>query len=192
MTGERNDWNGGTLPLQSPATSDSIRFCFRSLRGRRADGHLQHPPTAAASRLAFPLTTLRDGPGAMLLVRRPGRLNFRCAVLIDNPDKVHSLIANLESNLPLRARITPRLAESLREKSPGTVVPQECDVAAVHYAGDEGGILCALDFGDDTMKEVHIVSITHLAFHRGSPYARDIEVYQRHRIKKIRRLQFRG
>ena len=71
-------------------------------------------------------------------------------------------------------------------------MPQECDVAAVHYAGDEGGILCALDFGDDTMKEVHIVSITHLAFHRGSPYARDIEVYQRHRIKKIRRLQFRG
>ena len=123
---------------------------------------------------------------------RPGRLKFGGAVLIDNPDKVHSLIANLESNLPLRARITPRLAESLREKSPGTVVPQECDVAAVHYAGDEGGILCALDFGDDTMKKVHIVSITHLAFHRGSPYARDIEVYRRHRIKKIRRLQFRG
>jgi hypothetical protein len=42
------------------------------------------------------------------------------------------------------------------------------------------------------MKKVHIVSITHLAFHRGSPYARDIEVYQRHRIKKIRRLQFCG
>jgi hypothetical protein len=69
---------------------------------------------------------------------RPGRLKFGGAVLIDNPDKVHLLIANLESNLPLRARITPRLAESLREKSPGTVVPQECDAAAVHYAGDEG------------------------------------------------------
>ena len=135
-------------------------------------------------------------PAAVRLVTNatmpPRATEVRRCVLIDNPDKVHSLIANLESNLPLRARITPRLAESLREKSPGTVVPQECDVAAVHYAGDEGGILCALDFGDDTMKKVHIVSITHLAFHRGSPYARDIEVYQRHRIKKIRRLQFRG
>lgn len=117
-------------------------------------------------------------------------LTFGGAALIDNPDKVKSLIALLESNLPLRARITPRLAETLREKSPGMVVPQECDVAAIHYAGDEGGILCALDFGDDAMKQVHIVSITHLAFHRANSYARNIEVYQRHRIKKIRQLQY--
>jgi hypothetical protein len=112
--------------------------------------------------------------------------------MIDNPAKVESLIALLERNLPLRARITSRLADNLREQSPGAVVPQECEVAAIHYAGDEGGILCALDFGDDTMKEVHIVSITHLAFHRSNSYARDIEVYQRHRLKKIRRLQFHG
>src|SRR5690242_1885647 len=76
-------------------------------------------------------------PAAVRLVTNatmpPRATEVRRCVLIDNPDKVHSLIANLESNLPLRARITPKLAESLREKSPGTVVPQECDVAAVHY-----------------------------------------------------------
>jgi hypothetical protein len=109
--------------------------------------------------------------------------------MIDNPEKVSSLIARLESKLPLRARVPPLLADSLRERSPEMVVPPECDVAAIHYAGDEGGILCALDFGDDATKEVHIVSITHLAFHRSEPYARDIESYQRHRLKKVRRLQ---
>jgi hypothetical protein len=109
--------------------------------------------------------------------------------MIDNPEKVNSLIARLESRLPLRARIPPPLTDSLRERSPEMIVPPECNVAAIHYAGDEGGILCALDFEDDATKEVHIVSITNLAFHRSEPYARDIEAYQRHRLKKIRRLQ---
>jgi hypothetical protein len=112
--------------------------------------------------------------------------------MIDNPEKVNSLIALLESRLPLRARVPPLLADSLRERSPGMIVPRECNVAAIHYAGDEGGILCALDFGDDATKEVPIVSITHLDFQRSEPYARDIEVYQRHRLKKIRRLQSHG
>jgi hypothetical protein len=112
--------------------------------------------------------------------------------MIDNPEKVNSLIALLESRLPLRARVPPLLAHSLRERSPEMIVPRECNVAAIHYAGDEGGILCALDFGDDATKEVHIVSITHLAFQRSEPYAHDIEVYQRHRLKKIRRLQRHG
>ena len=91
--------------------------------------------------------------------------------MIDNPEKVNSLIALLESRLPLRARVPPLLADSLRERSPGMIVPRECNVAAIHYAGDEGGILCALDFGDDATKEVHIVSITHLDFQRSEPYA---------------------
>jgi hypothetical protein len=105
--------------------------------------------------------------------------------MIDNPEKVNSLVALLESRLPLRARVPPLLAHSLRERSPEMIVPRECNVAAIHYAGDEGGILCALDFGDDAPKEVHIVSITHLAFQRSEPYAHDIEVYQRHRLKKF-------
>src|SRR6516162_660412 len=46
---------GHILPSQSPATSDCLRFVFRSLRARRADGGLRHSPTVPAIRLAFPL-----------------------------------------------------------------------------------------------------------------------------------------
>jgi hypothetical protein len=109
--------------------------------------------------------------------------------MIDNPEKVESLIALLKSQLPLRAKVPSLLANSLREQSPNLTVPTECEVAAIHYAGDEGGILCALDFANGESAEVHIVSITHLEFRRSEPYARDIEIYQRHRLKKIRRLQ---
>jgi hypothetical protein len=112
--------------------------------------------------------------------------------MIDDPEKVTFLVTRLEDRLPLRARVTSRLADSLRERSSGMIVPRECDVVAVHYLGDEGGIMCALDFGVDNVKEVHLVSITHLAFRPSEPFAREIEAYQRHRVKKIRQHQGRG
>ncbi len=57
--------------------------------------------------------------------------------------------------------------------------------------GDEGGIVCFLDFGFIDTKDAHIVSITHLGFDRRNPLARKINAYCKHRIKRIKNLHGR-
>jgi hypothetical protein len=39
---------------------------------------------------------------------------------------------------------------------------------------------------------MHVVSITHLTFNRNAPLFREIEAYQRHRIKKLKQQQGSG
>lgn len=62
-------------------------------------------------------------------------------------------------------------------------------MSSMLYSGDEGGILCCLDIGGANTPVAHLVSITHLAFNRNIPLAREIEAYQRHRNKKLKRQQ---
>jgi hypothetical protein len=57
------------------------------------------------------------------------------------------------------------------------------------YSGDIGGVLCSLDIGGREAENVHLVSITHLTFNRNVPLFREIEAYQRHRIKKLKKQQ---
>jgi hypothetical protein len=52
--------------------------------------------------------------------------------------------------------------------------------------GDEGGIMCRLDFAHETEKAA-FVSITHLRFDPHLLLARDITAYQKHRVKRLRR-----
>ena len=85
--------------------------------------------------------------------------------------------------LPLRAFTTKSLRGILQQD-----FPPECSVTEVRYLGDEGGIMCHLDFGISDTKEAHIVSITHLRFDRAHPLAREIEGYSKHRIKRIKKL----
>ena len=59
-------------------------------------------------------------------------------------------------------------------------------VTLLHYMGDEGGILCKLDLGPD-MENAAYVSITHLRFDPRLPLAREINAYQKHRVKRLRR-----
>ncbi len=56
-------------------------------------------------------------------------------------------------------------------------------------AGDEGGILCTLDFVDHASKAAYIVAITHVSFERRNPLWRNIEGYKKRCIKRLRRLQ---
>jgi hypothetical protein len=49
-----------------------------------------------------------------------------------------------------------------------------------------------LDIGGAETEKAHVVSITHLAFDRRVPLSRDINAYQRHRIKKLKQQQGRG
>ncbi len=111
--------------------------------------------------------------------------------MIDNPDKTEALIARLEAALPVRARPTPEALRTLRRQSPEPRFPRHCDITKIYYAGDEGGILCTLDFGLDDSKEVYVVSITHLRFGGKSALSRAVVAYQRHRVKKLTQLHGR-
>ncbi len=111
--------------------------------------------------------------------------------MIDIPDKTEALMARLEAALPVRARPTPEALNTLRRGSPELRFPRHCDITEIYYAGDEGGILCTLDFGLSDSKQVHIVSITHLRCDGKSPLSRAVVAYQRHRVKKLKQLDGR-
>jgi hypothetical protein len=112
--------------------------------------------------------------------------------MIDDPRKTDLLVSMLADSLPIEANITSHLAGALMEKSPDVAIPKKCKVTNVFYTGDIGGILCGLDIGGVEAKAAHVVSITHLRFDRRVPISRDIEAYQRHRIKKLKQQQGRG
>ena len=109
--------------------------------------------------------------------------------MIDDPDATDRLYERLEAALPLPARPTPELLAALRERQPAMTLAPACRVVEISYAGDEGGIVCKLDFGADGTGKAAFVSITHLRFDPRLPMARDIDRYQRHRVKKLRRQQ---
>ena len=117
----------------------------------------------------------------------PRRDLGRGAFVIDNPAQVEQLIAKLKAALPLSATVSRPLLAQLQEQSPDIALPPRCQITRIHYAGDEGGILCKLDFGHEDGREVLLVSITYLTFDRRLPLAREIAAYQKHRVKRIRR-----
>ena len=112
--------------------------------------------------------------------------------MIDDPNQTDLLMAMLKESLPIQTIITPHLASALAKQSPDIPIPGQCNVIDVFYTGDMGGILCCLDIGGPDTKSPHLVSITHLTFNRRIPLAREIEVYQRHRNKKLKQQQGRG
>jgi hypothetical protein len=106
--------------------------------------------------------------------------------MIDNQDQTERLLAKLEAALPMPARVTPELAATLQAQNPASEIPLSCSVTWISYAGDEGGIVCRLDFAHET-KNIAFASITHLRFDPRLPLARDIAAYQKHRVKRLRR-----
>ncbi len=107
--------------------------------------------------------------------------------MIDNLHQVERLLARLAAALPVAARVTPELAATLQRTDAGAPIPPVCSVTSVSYAGDEGGIMCELDFGSAQEKAIY-TSLTHLRFDPRLPFTRDITAYQKQRVKRIRRL----
>jgi hypothetical protein len=112
--------------------------------------------------------------------------------MIDDLWTTNLLISMLKESLPIEANITQYLAGALMEKSPHIAIPKKCNVTHIFYTGDTGGILCGLDIGGAETDNAHVVSITHLTFDRRVPLSREINAYQRHRIKKLKQQQGRG
>jgi len=107
--------------------------------------------------------------------------------MIDDPEKASALVEKLKRSMPIETRLSQSLIRTLTRQSPDILIPAKCNVIDVLYTGDEGGVVCCLDIGGSEAKSAHLVSITHLSFDRRTPLIREIEIYQRHRIKKLRR-----
>jgi hypothetical protein len=66
--------------------------------------------------------------------------------VIDNPLQAHLLMAKLKAALPLPAMATPPMLAQLQEQAPALDLSPRCQITQIHYAGDEGGIPCKLDW----------------------------------------------
>lgn len=108
--------------------------------------------------------------------------------MIDDLLRVQALLDGMTSALPIRVTPTPELAAVMRQQRPLRDLPQEWQIAEVTYAGDPGGIMCRLHDGTGGDGGSFVVSITHLRFDRRVPMAREIAVYQKRRIKSLRKL----
>jgi hypothetical protein len=105
--------------------------------------------------------------------------------VIDSREQVERLLDKLRASLPLSASASPELGAEVRRTLPG-VESKRCRITRVDYAGDEGGIMCQLDFGPE--KSRFFVSITYLQFAGAAALSREITAYQRRRFKRLRRL----
>lgn len=107
--------------------------------------------------------------------------------MIDNPAQVKRLLGRLEDALPLVFSISPPLAATMRGEAPGMAVPAQCQVTWVSYAGDEGGIMCRLQLSGGGGDRQFFASLTHLVVRPGTPLAREITAYQKHRRRRLTR-----
>lgn len=106
--------------------------------------------------------------------------------MIDDPDKTYRLVVALKASLPVETRLTSSLMAMLSRQSPDAAIPARCNVVDVFYMGEEGGIMCSLDIGGPDAEAARLVSITHLIFERKLSLFRQIDAYQRHRVKKLK------
>ena len=107
--------------------------------------------------------------------------------MIDNPAQVERLLAKLQAALPVPTRLTPEAAALLQARNAvAGEIPPACSITWVSYAGDEGGIMCGLDFGHETEPAV-VTSITHLRFDPRLALAGDITAYQKRRVRRLQR-----
>ncbi len=105
--------------------------------------------------------------------------------MIDDHDKTQRLLAALRRNLPFEVRLAPALVRHLRSQAPPIEAPVRLLVRELHYAGDEGGIVCELDLGDG--KNALFASLTHLIVPSSHPAAAEAARYQNDRIKRLRK-----
>jgi len=106
--------------------------------------------------------------------------------MIDCPEQSERPLAKLNVALPLAARVTPELQAKLRKQADSMEVPANGRIISVNYMGDEGGIVCRIDFGQETPKTV-FASITQLSFDPRLPLAREMAAYQKHPVKRLQR-----
>jgi hypothetical protein len=110
--------------------------------------------------------------------------------MLDKPEKTRELMDALKAAVPFEVELTPALIAGLRAKESRVAVRPQQLVSQVSYAGDEGGIMCHI-LPKETPEEAVVVSLTYLRVSRKNPLAPAVFDYQKHRVKKLKKLNGR-
>jgi len=110
--------------------------------------------------------------------------------MLDKPEKTQTLLTALKAAMPFEVDLTLEAVTTLAARQGGIAVESRQIVSDVSYAGDEGGVMCHLlpEQGRDAI----FVSLTHVRVHRSLPLASAVIDYQKHRVKKLKKLEGRN
>jgi hypothetical protein len=105
--------------------------------------------------------------------------------MLDNPEKTARLLVALKAAVPFEIELTPAVLKQLQADNFARADQTHRTVSDLSYAGDEGGILCHIVPPDE--QRALFVSLTHVRMSRTMPLAAAVLVYQKHRVKKLRK-----
>ena len=106
--------------------------------------------------------------------------------MIDKPEKTRQLIARLTAALPFEADLNAELMATLKQSPSCGALERRQIVSNLSYLGDEGGIMCHIQPPNEANPIV--TSITYIRVPAYLPFALDVVDYQKHRVKKLRKL----
>ncbi len=106
--------------------------------------------------------------------------------MIDKPEKTRHLLATLKAAAPFNVDLTAELMATLKQSPSCGVLDRRQTVSNLSYMGDEGGIMCHIQPPNDANPIV--TSITQVRVPAYLPFAADVADYQKHRVKKLRKL----
>lgn len=106
--------------------------------------------------------------------------------MLDNPEKTARLLAALKVAVPFKVELTPAVGKQLQADKVAAAYQTHQIVLDLSYLGDEGGIMCHIVPPEN--EAAIIVSLTHVRVPRSMPSAAAVLDYQKHRVKKLKKL----
>ncbi len=99
------------------------------------------------------------------------------------PKKLYpTLLEEMKQHLPIPARPTKELSKHLQKKGIRIDMNLDLKIIDVFDSGDIGGIVCAVEGGN---QQAFVISITHLIIKPDHPLADKIKAYQKDRITSL-------
>ena len=104
--------------------------------------------------------------------------------MIDDYDQAVALTEKLKAHLPITVYATPKMLKTMEAQGQKCSRNQEFTIEQVFYAGDMGGITCALK-PDPSSPVAFATSLTHLRIPDEHPLATEIRTYQKKRTIRL-------
>ena len=104
--------------------------------------------------------------------------------MIDDYEQAMELLHEMEAQLPIPARPTATIVRALRDQGQRISRDRELVIQSVFYAGDDAGIVCALE-SLEGLKAALVISVTHLAIDLRHPLAKKIRAYRQERKRRL-------
>jgi hypothetical protein len=104
--------------------------------------------------------------------------------VIDDYKQAMELVREMEAQLPIPARPTSNMIRGLRRQGHKIARDQKLVIQNVFYAGDEAGIVCALQ-PLEGVKTALVISVTHLRIDLCHPLSKRIRAYQQERKRRL-------